>query len=266
MLEVRKEQVVNALLELGIDLGDGLLVHSAVQFLGKPLGGLEMYLQALREVIGTAGTLAVPAFNFGFAHGDRFDPEETPSNDMGAFSEYVRQLPEARRSPHPMQSIAIVGRNAEDIAGRDTLSAFDPGSAFERMLELDFKLLLLGADERAISLFHYSEQRANVPYRYWKEFTGEVNTTEGWKVTTYRMFVRDLGLNPQLTLDPVMELMQKRSDWRSIPLNYGQIRACRLRDFVDAADQVLANDPWSVVTNVRPRADGKLEILSPPEA
>jgi hypothetical protein len=80
------------------------------------------------------------------------------------------------------------------------------------------------------------------------------------------MFVRDLGLNPQLTLDPVMELMQKRSDWRSIPLNYGQIRACRLRDFVAAADQVLANDPWSVVTNVRRRADGTLDILSPPEA
>ncbi len=204
MQEVTQQQVTTCLKALGIVPGDGLLVHSAVQFLGRPVGGLKMYLDAIQEVIGPDGTLIVPTFNFGFARGESFDPLSTPSQGMGAFSELVRQLPEAQRTTHPLQSIAVVGRYAYDLASRDTASAFDPGSAFERMLELDFKLLLLGADSRAVSMFHYCEQRANVPYRYWKDFTGPVRTPSGWQTRTYRMFVRDLELNPQLTLDPVV--------------------------------------------------------------
>jgi aminoglycoside N3'-acetyltransferase len=44
------------------------------------------------------------------------------------------------------------------------------------MLELDFKILLLGADVQAISLLHWVEQRLQVPYRYWKVFRGPVRT------------------------------------------------------------------------------------------
>ncbi len=208
MQEVTQQQVITSLKALGITSGDGLLVHSAVQFLGRPVGGLKMYLEAIQEVIGADGTLVVPTFNFGFARGESFDPQSTPSQGMGAFSEFVRQLPEARRTTHPLQSIAVVGRYMDDLASRDTASAFDAGSAFERMLELDFKLLLLGADSRAVSMFHYCERRANVPYRYWKDFTGPVRTPSGWQTLTYRMFVRDLELNPQLTLDPVVAEMQ----------------------------------------------------------
>jgi aminoglycoside 3-N-acetyltransferase len=249
MQDVTQEQVIACLKGLGIRSGDGLLVHSAVQYLGRPQGGVGMYLEAIQALIGPAGTLVVPTFNFGFARGERYDPHTTPSQGMGAFSEYVRQLPQARRTWHPMQSVAVVGRYADDLAGRDTLSAFDPGSAFERMLELDFKLLLLGADSRATSMFHYCEQRADVPYRYWKDFTGEVNTLQGWQTRTYRMFVRDLELNPQLTLDPVVADLQARGEWISTPLNYGQVTVCRLRKFVAAADRVLADDPWSLVLN-----------------
>jgi aminoglycoside 3-N-acetyltransferase len=249
MRDVSKDQVIACLTGLGIRPGDGLLVHSAVQYLGRPQGGVGMYLEAIQAVIGAEGTLVVPTFNFAFAKGERYDPDETPSQGMGAFSEYVRQLPEARRTSHPMQSVAVVGRCAADLAGRDTLSAFDPGSAFERMLELDFKLLLLGADSRATSMFHYCEQRANAPYRYWKDFTGEVRTSEGWQTRTYRMFVRDLELNPQLTLDPVVAYMQSRGEWNSVTMNYGQITVCRLADFVAAADRILAKDPWLLVLN-----------------
>jgi aminoglycoside N3'-acetyltransferase len=252
MQEVTKDQVVACLTSLGVCPGDGLLVHSAVQYLGLPRGGVGMYLEAIQDVIGPEGTLVVPAFNFGFARGERYDPGETPSQGMGAFSEYVRRLPGARRTLHPMQSVVILGRYVDDLSGRDTFSAFDPGSAFERMLELDFKLLLLGADSRAIAMFHYCEQRAKVPYRYWKDFTGEVRTPDGWQTRTYRMFVRDLELDPQLTLEPVVAYLEARGQWLSTWLNYGQITVCRLADFVAAADRFLADDPWSLVKNRPP--------------
>lgn len=280
MREVTKEQVIEALQQVGIRPGDGLLVHSAIQYLGRPVGGVGMYLEALGEVTNCEwrmgngdisrvesnsaflipnpqfltpnsqfliGTIAVPTFNFAFARGEAYDPESTPSRDMGAFSEYVRQQPEALRTPHPMQSLAVLGRYAEDLANRDTSCAFDPGSAFERMLELDFKLLLLGADVQAVSMVHYSEQRLGVPYRYWKEFTGQVKTPSGWQVRTYKMFARHLEIDPQLNLHPIQTLLEQRGLWRSQRVNYGTVACCRLADFVQAADDILTQDIWGLV-------------------
>jgi aminoglycoside N3'-acetyltransferase len=171
---------------------------------------------------------------------------------MGVFSEYVRQQPGVLRTSHPMQSIAVIGGWAQDIASRDTPGAFDDSSAFERMLQLDFKILLLGADIDSISILHYSEQRAGVPYRYWKAFSGQVNTCAGWQERTYRMYVRDLELDPRLTLHPIQEQLQKQDQWSSLPLNYGTISLLKMSDFVAAVDACLARDPWSLVTNRPP--------------
>lgn len=274
MKEVSRDQLIAALKALGLEHGDGLLVHSAVQFLGRPVGGIGMYLEGICSVIEngewrmesgegselydqsrlstldsrlSTGTIAVPTFNFAFARGEPYDPQSTPSQGMGAFSEYVRQLPQARRTSHPMQSLAVIGCYADDLAERDTPSAFDPGSAFERLLELEFKLLLLGADVQAVSMVHYSEQRFGVPYRYWKDFTGQVKTPDGWQTRTYNMFARDLEIDPQLDLRPIQTSLQQRGQWRSVPINYGQVAACHLTDFVRAADDLLAKDPWALV-------------------
>src|SRR3990172_8355162 len=130
MREASLAQVVEALSAVGVRVGDGLLVHSALQYLGRPQGGVGMYYAALRTALegpgsgaGTAafpkrltqGTLAVPAFNFSFARGEPYDPQRTPAEGMGAFSEYIRQRPEARRTSHPMQSLAVIGRHADDL-------------------------------------------------------------------------------------------------------------------------------------------------------
>jgi len=261
MKTVRFEDLVSGLQAVGIQPGDGLLVHSALQFLGRPEGGVAMYLEAILGVIGPQGTLAVPTFNFGFARGQPYDPENTPAEGMGTFSEYVRRLPQARRTLHPMQSLAVLGYWADDLAERDTPAAFDPGSAFDRMLELDqsgqapFKLLLLGADISAASIFHLPEQRCQVPYRYWKTFTGPVRVkrpdgSRVWETRSYKMYVRDLELNPVLTAQPVLERLQMLGQWRSYPLNYGALSTCRLRDFVAAVEFFLRADPWSLVQRV----------------
>jgi aminoglycoside 3-N-acetyltransferase len=248
MHKVTLSQLLDTLTSLGIHSGDNLLVHSAIQFLGKPEEGLETYLRALQTAIRPQGTLAVPTFNFGFARGERFDRQETPAQGMGVFSEYVRQQPEAKRTPQPLQSLALIGPLAEQLSSLDTPCAFDPGSAFEKLLELDFKLLLLGADVQAVSMIHYSEQRARVPYRYWKDFRGEVRTGQGWEMRTYRMFARDLELDPQLDLRPVQALLEQRGQWQAARLNYGWLSTCKLKDFAAAADDLLAKDPWAIVT------------------
>ena len=253
MLRVTRSQVIESLQAVGLKRGDGVMVHSATQFLGVPEGGAGMYYEALRDVLGLdngTGTLVAPTFNFGFAHGQPFDQKNTPSDQMGAVSEYIRLLPEARRSPHPLHSVAVVGRYADELASIDTSGAFDPGSVFEHMVELDFKLLLLGADVYYTTMIHYCERRAQVPYRYWKDFTGEVSL-EGCppQTRTYRMFARDLEFNPDVNATPVRLELERRGLWASVDLNYGKVASCRFRDFVAAAEDLLAADPWVLVVN-----------------
>lgn len=254
MQEVSRQEVVESLTAVGITRGDGLLVHSALQFLGRPAGGIGLYLEALDEAVGLSGTdaggrLAVPTFNFGFARGEEYDPAAAPAVGMGAFSEFVRQDARAFRTTHPMQSFALIGNQAEELASLDTPSAFDDGSAVDRMLALDDKLLLLGATIQAVSALHYSEQRVGVPYRYWKDFEGRVVRDGEWQTATYRMYVRDMEINARLEIFEVEAELKARGLWQEVALNYGKIASCKLRDFVQVTSELLEEDPWRFVTN-----------------
>ncbi len=263
MREITTSQLVEALERLGMAAGQGVIAHSALQFLGRPAEGMLTYLKALSQVLNfpipsqgipyqankTTGTLAVPTFNFGFARGLPYDLQETPAEGVGAFSEYVRRLPEARRSRHPLQSLAAIGADADRLSRVDTPGAFDPGSAFELTLDLDYNILLLGCDIQAVTLLHYSEQRAGVPYRNWKEFSGEIVVAEVVSRHTYRMYARDLELNPLLEIYPLQDLLQQRGQWHQTPLNYGQVILFKARHFVSAVDELLGQDPWIFVTN-----------------
>ena len=226
------------------------MVHSALQFLGRPVGGMAMYLEALQSAVGfPEGMLAVPTFNFSFARGEDYDPNTAPAVGMGTFSEFFRQQPGAYRTTHPMQSFALMGRGATEIAALDTPSAFDNGSAVDHMLEIDFKLLLLGADIQAVSALHYSEQRVGVPYRYWKTFSGKVKRAGEWQSAEYKMYVRDMEIDARLEIYEIETLLRERGQWHSVKLNYGAISACRLRDFVAVTTELLAANPWRFVTN-----------------
>lgn len=255
MQKVTRQQIAAGMRQVGLTPGDNVLIHSAVQYLGYPEGGVGVYLEAIQDVLAE-GTIAVPTFNFDFARSQAYDPLESPSQSMGVFSEFIRKHPGALRTLHPMQSLVFLGPLAADLASRNTPSAFDTGSAFEGMLDFGFKLLLLGADIQSVSMVHYCEQQAGVPYRYWKDFSGSVRVRDGanadssgWQIRTYRMFVRDLELNPQLQLSPIQALLDDRGQWSETHLNYGLICSCQLAHFVKAADDLLAADPWALIEN-----------------
>jgi aminoglycoside 3-N-acetyltransferase len=260
MLELTAQLLEQALKSLGITKGDGLLVHSALQLLGKPLEGIETYFKAIRNIIGDEGTLVVPTFTLDYPTTQVFDRENTPSKDMGSFSEYVRQLPDALRTSHPLQSVAVFGFYAKDLAGRDTSSAFEEGSVFARMLELDFKLLLLGAGIQSVSMVHYCETKAGVPYRRWKDFSGHINQDGRWVNKTYRMYARILEIDPHLELKPIQSELERMLAWCEIALNYGYVSCCRLQDFAVATDVLLSRNPWILVSNSL-EAKEKLERL-----
>jgi hypothetical protein len=80
-----------------------------------------------------------------------------------------------------------------------------------------------------------------------------VTIANGYQSSTYRMYARDLTIDAQIDLHPVQEVLESRGQWQALPLNYGRVSLCGMRAFVDAVDEFLNKDPWSLVTN---RPDG----------
>ncbi len=255
MQNVSTEQVYTLLRQAGVQPGDGVLVHSALQFLGRPEDGLDTYLAALKQAVGIGedaaqGTIAVPTFNFAFARGEDYNPQTTPAVNMGVFSEFFRQQPDVYRTTHPMQSFALMGKDAQRLAALDTPCAFDDGSAVDAMVQSSYKLVLLGADIQAASVVHYAEQRVGVPYRYWKDFSGRIWREGSWQQATYCMYVRDMDIDARLEIYQIDDGLNARKDLFSFPLNYGRISVCRLDDFVSVAMEMLRENPWCFVTNL----------------
>ena len=153
------------LARLGVGRGDVVMVHSALSRLGEVEGGAEKLLDVLLEAVGSEGTLLMPAFpTIGgmaahLAAHPCFDAARDPSR-MGQLTERLRLHPRARRSLHPTHSVVAVGPRAEYLTdGHERcVSPFGPESPFQKLLNLDGKILCLGVEIAYISSLHLPEE------------------------------------------------------------------------------------------------------------
>lgn len=168
-----------ALREVGIGEGDTVHMHSALFALG-PLADAaantipEKVYEAIRDVIGTRGTLTVPAAFEDYARfGSPYDNRRSPvDRAQGVFSQYVAARADSIRTYCPMAGVAGVGPLAQDICHRWTGSAYGIGSAWERLLVHDARLCFLGVRPRDAFTFVMLIQFAfGVPYLYNKLYT-----------------------------------------------------------------------------------------------
>jgi len=263
MLEICENDIRSAVEAVGIGEGDSLMVYSAIHVLGVPNGNLEIYLRALVDAVGDKGTLAFPAFSDVYPRTRRFDPKVDHPERVGVLAERARLWPGVRRTLHPVSSLTVLGRHADDLVSRDTPSAFDPGSQYECMLEHDFKILFLGLPHPAASIVHYCEQRAGVPYRWWMDFPGEVKVGSRWRPSLYRVYVRRRDVDARLEFGRVGRWLEERRWLESCALNYGRVSTCRMQHYADVVDEKLAADPWALVEN-RDEATRRLDEAGGP--
>lgn len=153
---------------LGVAAGDALVVHSSLSSFGYVPGGAKTLLYALLDAVGSTGTLMVPTMTFGRCSlpnpsPEPFDPARTPCDrSMGVLSETLRRYPDARRSSHPLVSVAALGPLAERLVEAQTLD--EPYAPYRVLAELGGKVLLLGVGHTRNSTVHAAEYLAGLPY------------------------------------------------------------------------------------------------------
>ena len=170
---VAKDDIKDALRQLGVAEGDALFAHSSLSAFGYVEGGADAVVDALLETVGEGGTVALPTFTWGAFHAQErvvFDVKRTPS-DCGRITEVFRKRPGAMRSAHVCHSVAAIGPRAEKIMG-EGVKSFGEGSSLHRLYRMNSWYLLLGVGFKSCTALHTVEEMAQVPYRQYRGFEG----------------------------------------------------------------------------------------------
>ena len=178
---ITETQLVKDLQGLGLKPGDTVMLHASVKAVGWIVGGPDVIIQAILDVIGPQGTLMMyagweeaPYLTIALEEGQgeaylaecpAFDPERSRANrKWSILTEYLRTWPGARRSNHPEASVVAVGAKAAWLTKDHPLYyPYGPGSPFAKLCEAGGKVLLLGSPLNAVTVLHYAETIAEIP-------------------------------------------------------------------------------------------------------
>jgi len=184
-----REDLVRDLRKTGVIEGDTLLVHSSLGKIGYVEGGATTVIEALLEVLGPQGTLAMPTFpargrNKDYLEGHPvFDVRNTPSA-MGLITETFRKMPGVERSLHPTDPVCARGPLAALLTGTHfgQPTPYNESSPFRKLAECGGKILMLGTTlNGACTSLHILEDAVDFPYPVYdgKIYDTEVIDTEG---------------------------------------------------------------------------------------
>lgn len=185
-----QQSLARDLVNLGLESGMTVMVHSSLGKVGWTVGGPVTVIRALFEVLGAEGTLVMPAespqvsdpgdwnddrVNADWhetirAHLPVFDPLTTPTT-MGAIPEAFRTYPGTLRSDHPLVSVCANGPLGSEITKEHALEFGEGrGTPFEKLYDYDAQTLLLGVSFNRCTSLHYAEslvpQRRTTTHRY----------------------------------------------------------------------------------------------------
>jgi aminoglycoside 3-N-acetyltransferase len=174
------KDLVNDFVELGLEKDDVILVYSSFASFGGVLGGPQIVIDALLDILGKNGTLIVPTFNFSFSNNKSiFDIKNTPS-EMGIISEFVRKTNQSKRTIDPVYSFSILGKLKETLSSISYLNSYGKNSMFAKLREYNAKILMIGLSyTESMTFFHHVEEMQKVDYRYTKEFHGQFVNESG---------------------------------------------------------------------------------------
>lgn len=146
------------------------MVHASVRSVGRITGGVNVLVQAMLDAIGPAGTLTAyvdfePFYEEGDAEIPVFDKRIAhAARDHGILHEALRTWPGAIRSDHPDAGVVAIGRLAEWITEDHPFQyGYGEGSPFEKIIQANGRVLMIGAPLDTITLLHYAEHKACIP-------------------------------------------------------------------------------------------------------
>ena len=151
-----KESLMNDLKNMGLTGTEAIMVHSSMKSIGEVEGRADTVVDAFMEFF-KEGLFMTPTHTWAQMGPEypTFDPATEPAC-VGIIPNIFRTRPGVVRSLHPTHSIAAYGKTAEEfIKGEENAtSPCTPGFCWDRLREVDAKILLLGVTHGRNTFIH----------------------------------------------------------------------------------------------------------------
>jgi len=226
-------QLTRQLVELGVQPGGVLVVHTSFSKVGPVEGGPQGLIAALSIALGTEGTLVMPSMSDDDEH--PFDAGLTPCAGMGVVANSFWKLPGVLRSNSPHAFAARGPRAAELVADHPLDVPHGLNSPVGRVHQLDGQILLLGVGHDANTTIHLAENMAGIRYRRPKYATVLIDG----RTARYDYNEIDHCCENFNLLDQWLEARQQQR--RGI-VGHAEARLARSRDVVEVALDHLRQD------------------------
>ncbi|MDD6795353.1 MAG: AAC(3) family N-acetyltransferase [Clostridiaceae bacterium] len=246
-----REDLIEKFKECGLDKGQSIIVHSSLKSLGFVVGGAEVVIRALIDVVSEEGTLMMPSQtwkNLDPSTGVHWtEPEEwwdairenwpaydkkvTPAINMGAIAELFAKWPGGYRSDHPARSFAAFGKNADYLTkDHDLSNIFGEGSPLDKLYKLDGYILLLGVNYNKCTALHLAENKASFKEKKYVNESSAIMVDGKRKWVTYNTL--DVDDSDFIKLG---EEYDKENNVKIYKIGNADVRFIKVRNFVDWA-------------------------------
>jgi aminoglycoside 3-N-acetyltransferase len=195
-LSYTPEELLETLRSLGVTRGDTVLVHSSFHYANGFVGSPAKVIDVLLESVGSNGNLMMVSLpytssTFDYLRSlDCFDVRRTVSR-MGLLTEMFRGREDVRRSLSPTHPILACGPKAEWILSGHENCPYPcgAGTPFEKLAELEGKVVFFDAPFASLTFFHYIEDmyRDLLPYSLYHPEAFEVPVIDdaGRRITAF---------------------------------------------------------------------------------
>jgi aminoglycoside 3-N-acetyltransferase len=233
---IEKNEVILGFKKLGLQSGDIVLVHSSFKSFNGEISSPQKIIDALLEIVGEKGTVIFPAFNFDFStHGKDFDIVKTPSQ-MGILSKFASTHYDSIRTIDPVYSFVVIGYMKNKLEKLITSHSYGSDSMFAKIREYDGKIMCIGVENynEWMTFFHYVEEMQKVPYRSFKEFSGNIIDRNGMgKKTKLVLYVRNLSKGVETELNLMGNILENEKIIKIGNIGSSKIRFMSSREVYD---------------------------------
>ena len=171
-----RQELADGFRALGVAAGDTVMMHASIRAVGPIAGGPDQIHLALKDALTPEGTLMMYAScpehydeigrgNLSSDHERElleklpaFDPRTARSQrENGALVELFRTYPGSAVNDHVARFVVWGKQAGHLISEQPWHYAFGRGSALDRFVGLEGRILLLGCDHDTVTFLHYAE-------------------------------------------------------------------------------------------------------------
>lgn len=243
-----------ALRAVGVQPGDTMMLHSAFAPQYGFRGTIDELTRAFLDALGPDGNLlmvSLPYRSSSLEYLSRiksFDVRKTPSM-MGLVSEYFRRRADVLRSLHPTHPVLAHGPHAEAIiAGHeDCAYPCGPATPFEKLVDLDGKVVFFNVPFATFTFFHYLEHIVNerMPFSLYTDQPFEVPVVDR---LGQRRTVSTYVFSPDAIRRRRFEVLEKELRRRGLirrgRVGNSRIELIRVRDAIECTRDMLARGQY----------------------